>query len=443
MHLNKSFYTSLYTILAVTLLLVSCEKVDIEFKTTDPGNDPNITYTDNYAVDIGTFKPDSFITSGHQIFSIGYHKDPVFGNVQAGSYVQLDLPTNNIFDKNVSFDSLELILKPNGNFYGDSSLPIKISVHELTEKVNTENINGYFYNTSSLSYKPTPLCQQSITVYGQTGSVISVRLPDTLGQRWLEMFRTNDENVSTQDFFINYFKGLYITADSTATNTIGYFSPGTDSALIRLHYHELGLFSEAKVINFQYTAAKQFNHISFNYTNAAFASFIPNKKQDISSDLSAHQAFLNSNMMSYIKISFPDLLRLKESHPYIKVLKAQLIIKPTASSYLAPYQLPSTLYLYTADESNTIVSAIYQTNLTTPTLQTGNLVIDELYGDDTRYTYDITSFINQKLSEGQFSNSSLLLSTSQSYGDAGIQRLIVNDQQLSSSVQLQMYVLGL
>ena len=76
-------------------------------------------------------------------------------------------------------------------------------------------------------------------------------------------------------------------------------------------------------------------------------------------------------------------------------------------------------------------------------MQTGNLVVDYIYGEGTQYTYDITSFINAKISEGEFSKSALLLSSTLSNYDAGIQRLIINNQKGSRPIQLQLFVLGL
>ena len=143
-----------------------------------------------------------------------------------------------------------------------------------------------------------------------------------------------------------------------------------------------------------------------------------------------------------IKISFPDLLTLKELHPYIKIMKAVLLVKPDSRSSVFPYLLPAELNLYTTDETNVLISGIYDGN-TTPALQTGSLYIDALYGENTSYSYDITSFINTKLAEGQFSKSALLLSPSVSSLDAGPQRLIVNDETAGRSVQLKLYVLGL
>lgn len=437
---HSSLFFSLFLVI---LLFASCEKVNISFGDTASDTDPNVTYIEGSKVDIATYNTDSFLTSSHSIFSLGYHTDPDFGVIRARSFAQINLPSSNTVYDNVKavFDSLELIIKPNGQFYGDSNVTMKLAVHRLTENIENDENSDYFYNTSSFRYDPVPIGEGAVNLYGKSGTDISVRLSDQLGREWLEKLKANDIEVSSNDAFLEYFKGICITTDSVQTSSLAYFT-ASDSMLIRLTYHETGLDPGEKYLNFSFVSGKQFNKISFTPGNANFSSFISNKTQLIASSASGNKSFLNTAVGSVIKISFPDLLKLKELHPYVKVMKAILLVKPDPSSSLFPYQLPAALNLYSTDETNAVISAFYD-NSTTPALLTGNLYVDALYGENTSYSYDITSFINTKMTEGQFSKSALLLYPSVSSLDAGLQRLIVNDQTASRSVQLKLYVLGL
>ena len=447
-HKHTLTYCCLFVL---TLLVAACDKVDITFGSSASATDPNITYFDNYATTIATFKPDSFVTSAHHVLTMGYHDDSVFGVVKAGSFAQIDLPATNplvgITDA-IVFDSLQLLISPSGSFYGDSAKAMKINVYRLTQNIKTDNSVENYYNTTSFSYAPSPIGQQTVSLYAKSGTPVSVRLSDALGQELLQKFKNSDVDVSTQENFINYFTGIYLTTDSTVTNSLAYFRGGnasaTDTLIMRLNYHQNGTTPVAKTIDFAFDVTKQFNHISFRHLNANFAAFINNKAQLIPSAASGNQSFLNNNLGASIKISFPTLLNLKELHPYVKVVKATLVIKPDQKSSAYPYLLPSSLYLYSTDESNLLISGIYSAGTSaTLTLQTGNLVVDNLYNENTYYSYDITSFINTKIGEGQGSTSSLKLTSSAQYLDAGLQRLIVNDQNNNRPIQLQLYVLGL
>jgi Domain of unknown function (DUF4270) len=253
---------------ALLLLMASCDKVDITFGTTSSEDDPNITFFDNYETSIATYKTDSFITSLHEVLSLGYHRDAVFGVVKAGSYVQVNLPaTNPVANKTVVFDSLELLIKPSGEFYGDSTKPIKINVYRLTQNIK-DAVNGdVYYNSSSFAYDPVNIGEQMVNLNNKSGTTVRIRLWDALGQELLTKFKTSDDDISSAEKFIDYFKGLYISTDSTVTNLLAYFSAPADSPLLRLTYHEAGLFPEKKQLDFSYTSAKQFNNISFRVIN--------------------------------------------------------------------------------------------------------------------------------------------------------------------------------
>lgn len=446
MNFYKIITSSFYFLLLV-ILIASCEKVNIEFGESTLAADPNITFLDNYKVDIATVKFDSFVTSSNEVLCLGYHYDSVFGVIKAGSFVQLKLPaTNPLLNQTlaVTFDSLELLIKPTGAFYGDSARPLKINVYRLTQNIKDPTGSGdTYYNTTTFAYNPSTIGQQTVSLYGRSGSLIRIRLSDALGQELLTKFKDNNEDITTTERFMNYFKGIYINTDSVITNSLAYFSAPSDSIFIRLNYHDNGLFPEKKFIDFNYTKAKQFNHLDFRHINPEFAAFINKKTQLIPSASSGNQSYLNTGLGSSIKMTFPGILNLKELHPYIRIVKAELIIKPDAKSYAYPYQLPQTLSLYSTDENNyPIAPFIYGSDNTT--LQNGNLVIDYLYGENTYYIYDVSSYINALVAEGQFSKSALLLYPSISGFDTGIQRLILNDQKSShSSVQLKLFVLGL
>lgn len=431
--------------LGIILLLASCEKVNVEFGAAVSKTDPNIIYFDNYTVDVATFKYDSFRTNSNEVLAMGYHFDPVFGIVKAGSFAQISLPSTNSIGGAivpVIYDSLELIIKRSGELYGDSSRLIKVNVYRLAENINNNAIGDYYYNTSSFNYYPTPIGQQTISLYGKSGTSIHIKLSDVLGQELFARFKNNNDEISTQEKFINYFKGIYINTDSVITNSLAYFSVPTDSALIRLTYHENGTYPEKKQLDFTYTKDRQFNNISFRHLNPNFSAFINGKEQVIPSSSSGDQSFLNSNLGSAIRITFPTLLNLKELYPYIKVVKATLVVKPDSASYSFPYQLPASLNLYSTDATNALGLGLYYTDYSSG-LQTGDLFIDYLYGQNTNYSYDITSFINTKITGGQFSTSALLLYPSMGNLDAGIQRLIVNNTNNKHSIQLKLYVLGL
>lgn len=445
MRISK-FIIVIFCLIVLATVVTSCEKVNIEFGESVLADDPDIVFFDSYKVDIATFKTDSFSTSSHEVMSLGYHNDPVFGVVKAGTYAQINLPaTNPIANQTlaVTLDSLELIIKPSGEFYGDSAKSLHINVYRLTQNI-TDPVNNtdVYYNTQSFTYAGTPIGQQTVNLYGKSGTEVHIKLSNALGQELLTKFKDNHEDISSSERFINYFKGIFINTDSTITNSLAFFSAPSDSVIIRLNYHDNGLFPVKKNIDFSFTKDKQFNNISFRHTHLDFSAFVDRKASLISSAQSGNKAFLNTNTRMYIKMNFPTILNLKELHPYIKVVKAELVIKPDVSSYSYPYQLPKVLNLFTTNETNYPVLPFYY-DASTLELLSGSLNVDYLYGANTNYSYNITGYINTILEEGKFSTSSLLLYPNIDNLQTGVQRLILNDQTSNRSVQLKLYVLGL
>jgi Domain of unknown function (DUF4270) len=424
-------------------LTSSCIKAPIDVVDNASPSDPNISYYDNYEIELSTYKIDSFLTSGTSTFVVGYHRDSLFGTITSGSYAQIDLAaTNPVKNNNVSFDSLVLMLAPNGEYYGDTLIPFRIQVHRLLQKVeNDESDDNNFYNPRKFSYDPAILGSYTSVIRPKRGSGISIRLSDVLGQELMLKLKNNDNDIEDNTSFINYFKGVYLGTDTLFSKTLYYFRPSTGSGIMRLYYHLNGTFSEEKYLDFPVSSTRQFNNLTYNHIGTNLSVFTPYKKQLKKSSLTGHKAFLHTNMSSYIKISFPSILQLKELYPYVKIMKAELVITPSPGTYRYPYQLPSAIYLYTTDDNNTLNQQLG--DITGQSPLTGNLFIDKLYGDKTNYTYDITGFINTLVDEGRFSELALMLVPEATSPSTKLQRLVINDQTLTKGIQLKLYLLGL
>lgn len=426
----------------IILALAACSKVDLPLEDNQIDDDPNIAIHTDYTVALSTYKIDSFVTSSHSIFTVGYHVDPQFGTIHATSYSELQIPTENeVHNQNVIFDSLVLLLNPNGHWYGDTLAPFRLSVHQLLENIeNEESTHTDFYNLRQFAFDPTPLGITTLTIRPRARTPVRIKLASALGQNLLNKLRTNNDSIQNQETFKRFFKGISLQADSMMVKAL-YYLKSDSAGLVRLHYTLQGAIPQKKYIDFPLNASRQFNSIRYRHTGTSLSVFPPNKTTVISSTQTGNQAFLHSNMGSYIKLDFPSILNLKESHPYVRVLKAELVIKPAASSSLYPYQLPQSLFLYVTNSENQPTGVLQDAS--GENAQTGNLFIDPLFGEKTQYTYDVTSFINTLISEGHFSTSSLMLVPPSGITDASLDRLILENQVISQNVQLKLYVLGL
>lgn len=437
---KKKFY--LFPLLVV-LLFCACQKTDVTFQDDGNTTDPNIIYLEDYKVDIATYKLDSFVTSGHGTFMLGTHTDTSFGKISSDSYTEIQIPASNpVLGKDVTFDSLVLVLKPTGAYYGDTVNPLKLAVHQVYEPIeNEDTTDNNFYYPRHMTYGFRPIGSTITTVKPNKTKEISIRLSDGIGDDWLFNLKRGNDEIKSQDKFRDYFNGLCILSDTVFNKTVFYFNAGDSNVFIKLYYKERGITLTEKVIVFGYRNEKQFNNISYNFTNTPFAIFPKYKKQVKPSSAMNKKAYVSNNIPCFTKITFSNLLALKELHPYVKILKAELEIKPAPGTFSYPYSIPSTLQMYTSNSDNNLDGVLMDE--TGQSQQTGNLYIDELYGEKTNYSFNITNFVNEILAEGRFSSKALFLSTTKQNGDTETSRLVINEQGTANGIKLKLYVLGL
>jgi len=155
---------------------------------------------------------------------------------------------------------------------------------------------------------------------------------------------------------------------------------------------------------------------------------------------------MHNNSGLYPRIKFNHLYHIKELHPFVQVLRAELEIQPVANSYLPHtlYPLPTSVEMRVVDNGNNIGgTAVSTSNGVDVTTQTGSLFVDNVYGENTRYTYDVTGFVNSVISAGLFSEYALLMVPSGDYSSASDQRLLVGTSHSGGSIKLKLYILGL
>ncbi len=87
-----------------------------------------------------------------------------------------------------------------------------------------------------------------------------------------------------------------------------------------------------------------------------------------------------------------------------------LYLYPVRGSYGKQNQLPDELRLYITDENNVLEDYVYGSDGVT--VQTGNLTTDDMFGKDTYYSFDLTTFVRNNLGTWGTARQKLLLSMS-------------------------------
>ncbi|MBI3882907.1 MAG: DUF4270 family protein, partial [Sphingobacteriales bacterium] len=359
---------------------------------------------------------DSFLTSGTGTILVGSYLDPKFGAIAAKSFTQIGLPltTVTIPDGSV-YDSIEIILKLNKNYYGDTSQLYTISINQLIDPISLPINHNYFSNKDSRPYNSVPLGSKQFLYTPTSMDTISIRLTQSVGQDLFNKFIAGADQIQDNPRFINYFKGLAIVGASNDSLIANF----TDKVIMRMHYHTAGTGVNDANVDFttdnNYSTpfeSNQFNNITINRTSPIISPIasLSGSNRELLSSQTGGAGFGQYVTGSMVKISFPYLRNLLQLNNFVKIVKAELIIKPLNNSFTINNPLPPYLRLATTDQNNQIGEDVYGYNSGgVYAIQYGNLIIDGLYGVETSYIYDLTGYLQDQIAISANNKNGLLV----------------------------------
>lgn len=404
-YLNICFIS--FSLLFIMFSNASCEKQNIDFNSNFIDNTiTNLVLVDSSTVEISTVYVDSFVSSNTNTILAGKYKDEQFGTVSSQSFLQLGVPSATYDIPNGStFDSLEVILKLNKTFYGDTLSAYNIAVHQLTEPI-TYPVNQYsFYNTNTRAYNSVELGSNQFTISPSTRDTIAIKLSSALGKELFDKLQSKDASLQSIEQFVSYFKGLAIVGGSNNNLIMGF----NDSLTMRLHYHKPNVFEENAIIDFGINEVNyQFNNIKADRTGTSISTLGPTNKQLLSAKTNnaGYDQYISG---AVVKLRFPYLKDLYQLPNFLKIIRAELDVKPVQNSFSGYYQLPPNLRLSSTDQTNLLGPDLTITGGTSSVVQYGNLYIDNLYGAQTAYTYDVTNYLLAQLANTETNQNGLLV----------------------------------
>ncbi len=413
--------TGLYVCVALFLAgLWACTKEAQYIETVSPVENPYLIQVDSVTGSFVTFRPDSFLTSSSSYAIAGAAKDPLLGSVYAAHYLRYVLPTWDDISNNTAFDSLELVLKLNHAFTGDTSLPLHLTVDRLSAGLTNEK--GAFYNTSVVAANGGLLGEFNAVVRPLSTDSIRILLNPSFGDELFRLLRSRGDAVSTSDKFTEYFKGLRIAGDSTRPSVLLQF---TDSVKLNLHYHVNDVVNRPQVIAFNKAAApNKFNQVVQRFSGTPWATL--DRQLEVDGNTTGNLFAVEDFNRLRTQIVFPGIKNILQASDYVKVMGATLELRPNAAS-MEKYPLPRTLQLYQQLEDGTLAGPMTASD---GKAMNGSLLIDQVYGKDTRYTFDVSAYILAQLTASNFTATRLVLTGAG--GDSTLTRLVGNTASAAS-----------
>jgi hypothetical protein len=381
-------------------LLSSCYKKDVQVGSELAESHTRIITVDTVSVVLSSYIVDSFPTNGNNFALIGNYQDSYSGKTTASTFLQLGPPTlsedaTTLLPKSAVYDSLVLIMKPSGYYYGDTTKPFSISVFELAEQPDYKYAT-YIFNNSNLALKSSALASWSNTVrpnfrYTDT---IKVRMPQAMGADFYDKIRNKAPQVTGETNFLDYFKGLCIKTSNTNSGPAYGFNLKDSSIRMRLYYHLTLPQKTDKFLDFVITRSSyQFNRIVTDRTGTSLEPTTAGQREFFASATNPF-SITQAGTGVYLKVKFPSVRDLLKVNEVVRLMDAKLVLTPVKDSYdQYTNKLPGLLQLKTTDASN-IPSAGSLPDTTGNSVQFRAPVIDFIYGTNTTYTFNITPYVS-------------------------------------------------
>lgn len=433
MQINKRVPFIFTYCLIFTALLSSCYKKDIQMGSDLAESYTRIITVDTIGVTLSSFVLDSFKTAGNSFALIGNYNDAFTGKTNASTFFQPGLPTLSedaatLLPKSAVYDSLVIYMRGSGYYYGDTTQPFAISVYELARQPSPDEEQQDVWNSSDVAVKPTALATVSKFLRPSIKDTVVFKLPDTMGKDFYTKIQTKANQFSSQSLFLEYFKGLAIKPANTTSGAVYGFNMADSSIKMRLHYHLTLPYKQDKVIEFVMTrSAAQFNRVVTDRTGTPLQRHSTEEREFFATATTPY-SFTQSGTGVYLKAKFPTLREVLKIGDVVRLMDARLILKPVKGTYnYYGNKLPNPLFLATTDASNIAGSQLLDT--TGQSVQFRAPKIDDIYGVNTNYSFNITSYINALINTPGSAENGLFIIEDAASASKQLNRAVIGSRQ--------------
>lgn len=311
--MKNRIWLSLIVIVLASAFQNSCKKEpsSLGLGLQPPGDALNVIYSDTTSITAYSQFIDSVRTDETNTSLLGSLLDPVFGLSTASFYAQYRLSNTAIsFGTNPVMDSLVVSLFYSG-IYGDSNAVITVKVYEMDELIN---IDSNYYSNQSAAIKSTLLASHTFTANLKDSVVVGTdtlaphlrfNLSDLTTELGDKLLSASDDDLNTNDNFLNYFNGLYFTAEAaTSGGAIVSFNLLSSISRMSLYYRNDANDS----LRFDYFVnanSARFGHFDHDYSlgDPSFQAQLINGDTTLGTD----KCYLQSMAGIKTRLKFPHL----------------------------------------------------------------------------------------------------------------------------------------
>ncbi len=401
----------------VLILCLACnrdEDITLEIGEDFVNSDTKVYYIDTLTTLTSTFKFDSIPVASPSRFLIGSYDDPIFGNVNSKSFLQLANNSGYTIDNEAVFDSIAVILEYDNYFYNDTTTVQQFSIHEIIEDIKPDD--DTYYNTSNFDFDNTPIAIRDFIARPNEPDSLHILLNQNFG---LELFNKIQENdINNNDELINEYQGLLIQPSTNNSCILGF----TTNSLVRMYYsipNESN--NDERFFDFSFNITNSFNQTKSNPQGTYFENIV-----DVESDLPSidtdNTSFIQSGNAIATKIDIPYIERIYDIEGSGTIINANLKISLKKNSFSDNLHTRDSLQVFILNHNSEIIAPLTNFSvIAQATLDTENTE----FGEKT-YIIPIKDFLEQKLDDDTFQD--LFLAIYSVNFDNSVDRYILNGE---------------
>lgn len=369
------------------LSLVACSSDEIALTVGDDvmNDDHNAYYTDKILPVTSTRLAKYVKTNNTGVALCGSYKDEYIGEITTNTVFKISPNVegdNDIFNPTATFDSLVLVLKPNGYVYGDSLQSMNLSLHEVTANYQKDTflhrvgdavtILYQLNNSSTVPYDSVNSLVDFSFIPGLLGDDnVEVILPNTLGQEWFDSivsrdpnYVINDENLYDSRFPELIFNGLTIRNQSLNNAVMGFNMPAqidddlAGMSVVTMHYHTT---SEGKHVSkthdFKiYSPSLQYNQVyaDFSTSKNGMLKDIEPGGDAIPSEDTENLTFIQNGLGLSTKVDMPSLFDIFLVGRNFTIIDMDIELSTLPHSERNNFEIPSRLGIDRLQSDNEI-----------------------------------------------------------------------------------------
>ncbi|MGN6511236.1 MAG: DUF4270 family protein [Chitinophaga sp.] len=411
------------TMLAAMACLAACDKSGFHYDNIiDNGGNVQYSLLDSLQVQMRTVQLDSVRTSGTGKGLIGRYDDPLFGEFASGTTFRLGLPSETDPGLRAIYDSVELVIHPDGHYYGDTLPPQRFQVFQLLRPLTLPEDYAALYSHQQFAVTATPLADVTQYIRPASGNAVHLRMDQQFGEALFEMVRNKSDEVMNEDYWRDHFKGLSIRGVNNSA--VFRLNMSDTSVIMRIHYHIVKETVEEKTIDFRMNLPElQFNSFQYDRSGTPIEGLQPGAA-GIAGEAAGNRVFIQPLTGALARIDFPTISALRELGRYGRIMQAELVVKPDNGT-LKDHPLLPRLTLMIADKKNAVAQGDTISNANG--VLYGDLRADKLYPENNQYSWDVTEYCRAMMTADEYNYRGLLLAPPFSEFHTQLNRLVTGD----------------